>query len=129
MTATLATKPIRVPGTKWMFSMNPGPFNIKEHILTTIFATSSFHPPTSADIMIIMKDFLSQKVASLNCITTGPNIDGSPTRPLAYFILLYPLLLFEHLTLISLFSKLYFVNSFITNGSSIVCKLHMYKIM
>ncbi|XP_077237616.1 oligopeptide transporter 1-like isoform X2 [Tasmannia lanceolata] len=38
MAATLPSKPIRVPMTKWAFSMNPGPFNIKEHVLITIFA-------------------------------------------------------------------------------------------
>ncbi|KDO59176.1 hypothetical protein CISIN_1g037647mg [Citrus sinensis] len=38
MAATLPSKPIRVPLTKWTFSMNPGPFNLKEHVLITIFA-------------------------------------------------------------------------------------------
>ncbi|XP_010520948.1 PREDICTED: oligopeptide transporter 6 [Tarenaya hassleriana] len=27
-------------GTRWEFSMNPGPFNVKEHVLITIFANS-----------------------------------------------------------------------------------------
>ena len=32
MAATLSTKPIRVPFTKWSFSLNPGPFSLKEHV-------------------------------------------------------------------------------------------------
>ncbi|XP_024156239.1 oligopeptide transporter 1 [Rosa chinensis] len=40
MAATLPTNQLRVPFTKWTFSMNPGPFNLKEHVLITIFASS-----------------------------------------------------------------------------------------
>lgn len=36
----LPRKPITVPGTKWKFSMNPGPWTTKEHVLVTITATS-----------------------------------------------------------------------------------------
>lgn len=31
---------IGVPGTKWKFSLNPGPWSIKEHVLVTITAAS-----------------------------------------------------------------------------------------
>ncbi|XP_024157372.1 oligopeptide transporter 1 [Rosa chinensis] len=40
MAATLPANQLRVPFTKWTFSMNPGPFNLKEHVLITIFASS-----------------------------------------------------------------------------------------
>ncbi|CAL0299512.1 unnamed protein product [Lupinus luteus] len=38
MAATLPTKSIHVPLTKWSFSLNPGPFSMKEHALITILA-------------------------------------------------------------------------------------------
>ncbi|CAI0437594.1 unnamed protein product, partial [Linum tenue] len=38
MAATLPAKAIPIPFTKWSFSLNPGPFNMKEHVLITIFA-------------------------------------------------------------------------------------------
>lgn len=40
MAATLPTRPVRLPFTKWEFSLNPGPFNMKEHVLITIFANA-----------------------------------------------------------------------------------------
>ncbi|TXG63626.1 hypothetical protein EZV62_010620 [Acer yangbiense] len=40
MAATLPSKLVKVPGTSWSFSMNPGPFNIKEHVLLSILATT-----------------------------------------------------------------------------------------
>ncbi|KAK0599083.1 hypothetical protein LWI29_002191 [Acer saccharum] len=39
MAATLPSKQIQVAFTKWSFSLNPGPFNLKEHVLITIFAS------------------------------------------------------------------------------------------
>ncbi|CAN1790264.1 Oligopeptide transporter 1 [Linum perenne] len=38
MAATLPTRKLRVPLTKWSFTLNPGPFNVKEHVLITILA-------------------------------------------------------------------------------------------
>ncbi|KAK3193888.1 hypothetical protein Dsin_025198 [Dipteronia sinensis] len=40
MAGTLPSKLVKVPGTSWSFSMNPGPFNIKEHVLLSILATT-----------------------------------------------------------------------------------------
>nr|GMC55856.1 oligopeptide transporter 1-like [Ipomoea batatas] len=40
MAAYLPIKVVQIPATKWSFSLNPGPFNIKEHVLITIFASS-----------------------------------------------------------------------------------------
>ncbi|GAY47755.1 hypothetical protein CUMW_106790 [Citrus unshiu] len=39
MAATLPSEPIQVPLTPWSFSSNPGPFNLKEHVLITIFTS------------------------------------------------------------------------------------------
>lgn len=38
MAATLPTKTIRLPFFGWEYSLNPGPFNMKEHVLITVFA-------------------------------------------------------------------------------------------
>lgn len=40
MAATLPTRYMRVPLTNWSFTLNPGPFNLKEHALITIMASS-----------------------------------------------------------------------------------------
>ena len=36
----LPTRAIRLPFTRWSFSLNPGPFSVKEHVLITISAAS-----------------------------------------------------------------------------------------
>lgn len=36
----LPARPIRIPGIRWSFSMNPGPWSIKEYILITVTAAS-----------------------------------------------------------------------------------------
>ncbi|KAI4384859.1 hypothetical protein MLD38_002958 [Melastoma candidum] len=38
--ARTITDRVFLQGTRWEFSLNPGPFNIKEHVLITIFANS-----------------------------------------------------------------------------------------
>ncbi|KAG6547082.1 hypothetical protein Mapa_011333 [Marchantia paleacea] len=38
MAAWLAEKRFRVPLTAWTFTLNPGRFNMKEHVLITMFA-------------------------------------------------------------------------------------------
>jgi hypothetical protein len=40
MAATLPARMIRFPFTHWEFTLNPGPFNMKEHVLITIFANA-----------------------------------------------------------------------------------------
>lgn len=57
MAATLPTKPIRVLNTKWSFSLNPGPFNLKEHVLITIFANSGSNSVYAVGIITIVKAF------------------------------------------------------------------------
>ncbi|TXG63635.1 hypothetical protein EZV62_010629 [Acer yangbiense] len=55
MAATLPSKPVKVPGTRWSFSMNPGPFNIKENVLLTILATSGSDSPYAVTILSVKK--------------------------------------------------------------------------
>uniref|UniRef100_A0A804HND4 Oligopeptide transporter n=1 Tax=Musa acuminata subsp. malaccensis TaxID=214687 RepID=A0A804HND4_MUSAM len=38
MANMLPNKVVRMPYTNWGFSLNPGPFNLKEHVVTTILA-------------------------------------------------------------------------------------------
>ncbi|KAI3915466.1 hypothetical protein MKW92_023548, partial [Papaver armeniacum] len=63
MAATLPTEPIKIPGTKWTFSMNPGPFNMKEHVLLSILATSGMDRPFSLSIVVIAKVFYHKKIS------------------------------------------------------------------
>lgn len=57
MAAILPNKVIRFPGTKWSFSLNPGPFNLKEHVLITIFANSGSNSVYAVGIITIVKAF------------------------------------------------------------------------
>lgn len=57
MAAYLPTNSVRVPGTKWSFSLNPGPFNLKEHVLITIFANSGSNSVYAVNIITIVKAF------------------------------------------------------------------------
>ncbi|OAY76272.1 Oligopeptide transporter 5 [Ananas comosus] len=57
MAATLPTKPVKVPLTNWSFSFNPGPFNLKEHVLITIFAGAGASSVYALNIVAIVKAF------------------------------------------------------------------------
>ncbi|KAL4628031.1 hypothetical protein ACB092_05G208800 [Castanea dentata] len=57
MAAYLPKKFIHIPGTKRFFSLNPGPFNLKEHVLITIFANSGSNSVYAINIITIVKVF------------------------------------------------------------------------
>ncbi|KAI9185422.1 hypothetical protein LWI28_007102 [Acer negundo] len=57
MAATLPTKVVRFPSTNWTFSLNPGPFNLKEHVLITIFASCGASGVYAVSIITIVKAF------------------------------------------------------------------------
>ena len=63
MAATLPEKPIKVPCTKWSFSLNPGPFNIKEHVLITMFANSGSGGVYAVGILTIVKAFYKRSLS------------------------------------------------------------------
>uniref|UniRef100_A0A5B6YLK9 Putative oligopeptide transporter 1-like n=1 Tax=Davidia involucrata TaxID=16924 RepID=A0A5B6YLK9_DAVIN len=65
MAATLPSKPIPVPLTKWSFSLNPGPFNLKEHVLITIFANSGSNSVYAVNIITIVKAFYHRNLHPL----------------------------------------------------------------
>ncbi|CAK7324482.1 unnamed protein product [Dovyalis caffra] len=57
MASTFPKKEIHVPFTKWSFSLNPGPFNLKEHVLITIFANCGANSVYAVYIITIIKAF------------------------------------------------------------------------
>ncbi|KAJ0965302.1 hypothetical protein J5N97_026440 [Dioscorea zingiberensis] len=57
MAAWLPATVIRVPFIGWSFSLNPGPFNLKEHVLITIFANSGSNSVYAVNIITIVKAF------------------------------------------------------------------------
>ncbi|MCL7025099.1 hypothetical protein MKW94_015260, partial [Papaver nudicaule] len=67
MAATLPTKPVKIPGTKFSFSMNPGPFNIKEHVLLSILATTGLDNPYAMSLVVVAKAFYKKKVGYWAC--------------------------------------------------------------
>ncbi|KAI5427023.1 variant 3, OPT super, partial [Lathyrus oleraceus] len=62
MAATLPTQPIQVPLTTWSFSLNPGPFSLKEHVLITIFASSGSSGVYAISIITIVKAFYHKNI-------------------------------------------------------------------
>ena len=62
MAATLPEKQIKVPWTKWSFSMNPGPFNLKEHVLITMFANAGAGGVYAVGILTIVKAFYKRSL-------------------------------------------------------------------
>ncbi|PWA85807.1 oligopeptide transporter, OPT superfamily [Artemisia annua] len=65
MEASLPTKQIRLPGLRWSFSLNPGPFNMKEHALITIFANAGSSSVYAVAIITIVKAFYHIKINPL----------------------------------------------------------------
>eukprot|EP01018_Ginkgo_biloba_P003687 Gb_13916 [translate_table: standard] len=66
MAATLPTRAMRVPFVGWEYSLNPGPFNMKEHVLITIFANSGVSfgggDAYSVGAINVMKAYYKQNV-------------------------------------------------------------------
>ncbi|KAJ7963587.1 Oligopeptide transporter [Quillaja saponaria] len=65
MAATLPKKQFRVPFTNWSFSMNPGPFTLKEHVLITIFASAGASGVYAVNIITIVKAFYHRNLHPL----------------------------------------------------------------
>ncbi|XP_010448244.1 PREDICTED: oligopeptide transporter 5-like [Camelina sativa] len=57
MATTLPTRKFRLLGTIWFGSLNPGPFNMKEHVLITIFANTGAGAVYATSIITIVKAF------------------------------------------------------------------------
>ncbi|KAJ2089008.1 hypothetical protein GGI16_006275, partial [Coemansia sp. S142-1] len=88
-------------GYKW--SMNPGPFNIKEHVLISIFATASSGSPYAIDVVTIKKIWYKSDlgfVASMLFILTS-QLMGYSFAGLTRQFLVYPAAMIWPATLIS----------------------------
>ncbi|XP_034683374.1 oligopeptide transporter 7-like isoform X2 [Vitis riparia] len=72
--ATAITNRVFFKGKRWEFTLNPGPFNIKEHVLITIFANSGAGNVYAIHIVSAVKIFYKQNltffVSLLVVITT-----------------------------------------------------------
>jgi OPT family oligopeptide transporter len=65
MESVLPNKFIRFPRTKWALSLNPGPFNIKEHVLITIFANAGSNTVFAVGIITIVKAFYHGRIDAI----------------------------------------------------------------
>lgn len=100
----------------WTWSMNPGPFNIKEHVLISIFATASSGSPYAIDVVTIKKIWYKSDlgfVASLLFILTS-QLMGYSFAGLTRQFLVYPAAMIWPATLISvtLFRTFHEIQSF-----------------
>jgi len=89
MARVLPTREFNVFG--WKFTMNPGPFNVKEHVLVTIIANCGAGTAYAVDIIVIQRVFYKQDfgfVANLLLILTtqlvGYGMAGILRRYLVY---------------------------------------------
>ncbi|PKA47525.1 Oligopeptide transporter 5 [Apostasia shenzhenica] len=62
LAATLPEKEIRLPFTNWSFSLNPGPFTMKEHSLITIFAGAGSSGVYAIYTVTIVKAFYHREI-------------------------------------------------------------------
>nr|XP_023879984.1 oligopeptide transporter 7-like [Quercus suber]POE76291.1 oligopeptide transporter 7 [Quercus suber] len=49
-------------GKRWEFTLNPGPFNVKEHVLITIFANSGAGTVYAIHVVTVVKVFYKQQI-------------------------------------------------------------------
>ncbi|XP_073107286.1 oligopeptide transporter 5-like [Elaeis guineensis] len=61
----LPRKQLKVPGTPWSFSLNPGPFNMKEHCLLSMLATAGTYSPYGFELVAVVKAFYHKTVRPL----------------------------------------------------------------
>ncbi|CAI0437590.1 unnamed protein product [Linum tenue] len=80
MAAFLPRTRFRVPFTNWSFSLNPGPFNLKEHVLITIFASCGADGTYALSIIVAIRAFYHRGIhivaALLLVQTTQENFGG-----------------------------------------------------
>lgn len=67
MARTITTR-VFFQGTKWEFTLNPGPFNVKEHVLITIFANAGAGSVYATHILSAVKLFYKRKLSLLPAI-------------------------------------------------------------
>ncbi|KAL3362513.1 hypothetical protein AABB24_015088 [Solanum stoloniferum] len=60
--AAKITKRVFLQGSKWEFTLNPGPFNVKEHVLITIFANSGAGTVYAIHVVTAVKVFYKKDI-------------------------------------------------------------------
>ncbi|KAK4746061.1 hypothetical protein SAY87_012373 [Trapa incisa] len=60
--AAHVTDRIFLRGTRWEFTLNPGPFNVKEHVLITIFANSGAGTVYAIHVVTAIKIFYKRHI-------------------------------------------------------------------
>ncbi|CAN4127143.1 unnamed protein product [Withania somnifera] len=60
--AARITKRVFFRGSKWEFTLNPGPFNVKEHVLITIFANSGAGTVYAIHVVTAVKVFYHKNI-------------------------------------------------------------------
>lgn len=58
--AATVTDRVFFRGSRWEFTLNPGPFNMKEHVLITIFANSGAGSVYAIHVVTVVKIFYRQ---------------------------------------------------------------------
>jgi hypothetical protein len=83
MAAVLPERPV-LRGTRWEFSLNPGPFNVKEHVLITIFANSGAGTVYAIHIITAVRVFYGKNITffvSLLVVLTTQVLRHGHARP------------------------------------------------
>lgn len=75
----MPTRVYRFPGTNFRFSLNPGPFSVKEHCLTAIMIDAGYIAPQLTTYMVILKVYYGLRVNTPICLimNTGVQVDFS----------------------------------------------------
>ncbi|KAF5753049.1 hypothetical protein HS088_TW01G00967 [Tripterygium wilfordii] len=60
--ASMITNRVFFKGQKWEFSLNPGPFNVKEHVLATIFANAGAGSVYAIHVVSTVKVFYKKEL-------------------------------------------------------------------
>jgi len=82
MAACLPSKTVRIMG--WSFSLNPGPFNLKEHVLITIFANSGAGTVYAIHVITAVRVFYGKNITffvSLLVVLTTQVLRHGHARP------------------------------------------------
>lgn len=61
--AKTITKRVFFKGSRWEFTLNPGPFNVKEHVLITILANAGAGTVYAAHVLSAVKLFYKKELA------------------------------------------------------------------
>ncbi|KAL3720541.1 hypothetical protein ACJRO7_005368 [Eucalyptus globulus] len=61
--AGVITRRVFFEGRRWQFTLNPGPFNVKEHVLITIFANSGASSVYAIHIISVVKIFYRKEMS------------------------------------------------------------------